>query len=81
MKVKILSLTEEVVESRDYRDAMAIEIDGERKFEVRDGEPEDSCLSRDFSDCFNIKDLMELAYHAGKNGEEFEIEWEEVEEI
>lgn len=81
MKVKVLTLTEQEVEKRDYRDAIAIEIDGERKFEVMDGEPEDGCLTRDFSDCYNITDLMQLAYEAGKNGEDFEVLNEEVEEI
>lgn len=81
MKVKVLTLTDEVVESNDYRNAIAIEIDGERKFEVIDGESEDANLSRDFSDCFNIENLMELAYDAGKKGETFEISYEEVEEI
>lgn len=77
----MLTLTDEVVESNDYRNAIAIEIDGERKFEVIDGESEDANLSRDFSDCFNIENLMELAYDAGKKGETFEISYEEVEEI
>lgn len=81
MKVKVLTLTEQEVENRDWRDAMAIEIDGDRKFEVMDGEPEDGNLSRDFSDCHKITNLMQLAYEAGKNGEDFEVFNEEVEEI
>lgn len=81
MKVKVLRLTEKAIENRDWRDAMAIEIDGDRKFEVMDGEPEDGCLSRDFKDCYNIAYLMQLAYEAGKNGEDFEVLNEEVEEI
>lgn len=58
----------------DYRSRLSIEIDGKSVFLVRDGEPEDSNLSRDFSDCYSIVDLMERAYEAGKNGEEFEVE-------
>lgn len=81
MKVKVLTLTNQVIEERDYREAMAIEIDGIRKFEVEDGEPEDGCLNRDFSDCYDIPDLLQLAYEAGKNGEDFVVLNEEVEEI
>ena len=48
-------------------------MDGEIKFNVSDGEPEDANLSRDFSDCFIIDNLMKLAYDAGKNGEAFSL--------
>lgn len=36
------------------------------------GEPEDMCLARDLSDAFHIKDLLLLAYEAGKAGEPLE---------
>lgn len=81
MKIKVLSLTEEAIEERDYRDVFAIEIDDKRQFKVQDGEPEDGNLGRDFNDCFKIPELMRMAYEAGKNGEKFEIVNEEVEEI
>ena len=51
MKIIMKSLTEQGVEDRDYRDAIEIFIDGKRVFSVGDGEPEDSNLGRDFSDC------------------------------
>ena len=38
-----------------------------------DGEPEDSNLSRDFNDVYNIENLMLLAYEAGKAGEELTV--------
>ncbi|WP_315117928.1 hypothetical protein [uncultured Clostridium sp.] len=81
MKVKVISLTEEVIEERDYRDAVAIEIDGKKVFEVRDDEPEDSNLSRSFSDVWKIPELMEMAFIAGSKHEDLEIISEEVEEI
>ena len=58
----------------DYRTQLEILIDGETAFDVADGEPEDSNLSRDFNSCYKIPELMRKAYEAGKNGETFEIE-------
>ena len=55
----------------DYSQGMTIEIDDEKAFGVFDGEPEDNNLSRNFCDCSKIVDLMELAWQAGKNGEDF----------
>jgi hypothetical protein len=85
MVVKVFSLTDEVIEERDYRDAFAIEVDGERVFEVHDGEPEDSNLSRDFSDVWKIPELMKMAFKAGLEAASthvnLEVIFEEVEEI
>jgi len=39
---------------------------GELFFE--DGEPEDNCISRNFSDVYNITGLMRYLYLAGKEG-------------
>lgn len=36
------------------------------------GEPEDMCLARDLNDAFKIKDLILMAYKAGKAGEPLE---------
>lgn len=62
-------------------DSLEIEVDGNSKFSVSssDDSPEDNNLLRNFSDCYGIGELMELAYNAGKNGEEFELEYEDVE--
>lgn len=81
MKVLVITRSEEEVERCDYRDAYEIKINGKRVFKARDGEPEDNSLGRDFSDIYNIPDLMKIAYEAGKNGEEFEIEYEETDTI
>lgn len=81
MKIKVISLTEEVLEKREYQDVVAIEVDGERKFRVCDGEPEDNNLSRNFSDVTYIPNLMKMAYEAGKKGEKLEIEYEKRDEI
>lgn len=74
MKVKVMSLTEEEIEQRDYRDILAIYINDKKVFIVMDGEPEDANLNRDFNDCWFITDLMRQAYQAGINGEALEIE-------
>jgi hypothetical protein len=36
----------------------------------RDGEPEDFVMARDLNDAYKIKDLITMAYEAGKRGEE-----------
>ena len=81
MKIIVTSRTEEEIEKCDYRDAYEIKINGERVFKVRDDEPEDNNLSRSFSDVYNIPDLLQLAYEAGKNGELFNIEYIESDTI
>lgn len=43
-----------------------------------EGEPEDMYLFRDLSDAYNIETLVQLAYEAGKRGEEYF--YEEIEE-
>ena len=81
MKVEIYSLTKDEFERRDYCNALQIKINGKDEFEVYDGEPEDNNLSRNFSDCFSIEKLMELAYQAGINGEDYTVDYLEVDEI
>lgn len=41
-----------------------------------DGEPEDNTLGRNFNDVYSIPDLLKIAYEAGKNGEEWELDGE-----
>lgn len=79
MQIKVISLTEEEIEKRDYRNEVIIKIDDEKVFEVRDGEPEDSNLFRDFSDVWKVPSLMQRAYDAGKKGEPLGIVYEESE--
>jgi hypothetical protein len=74
MKVTSITPTEETLEENDYRSFLSILINDKKVFSVTDNEPEDSNLSRSFSDCYSIVDLMEKAYLAGKNGEEFIVE-------
>lgn len=81
MKILVTSRTEEEIERCDYRDAYEIKINGECVFKVQDDEPEDSNLSRSFGDVYLIPGLLEMAYKAGKNGEEFETEFIETDKI
>lgn len=74
MKVTYKSRTEEELEDYEYRDYLEVFIDGKLVFKVQDDEPEDSNLSRSFSDCYSVPKLLEMAYKAGKNGEDFQIE-------
>ncbi len=56
--------------------SLEIMVNGESGFSVYDGEPEDNNLGRNFSDCFQIKNLLKIAYEAGKSG--LELKFEEV---
>jgi hypothetical protein len=73
MKIEFITRGEEYIEACEYRDEVTINIDGKQVFSVQDDEPEDSNLSRSFSDCYGIVDLMKRAYEAGKAGESFII--------
>lgn len=86
-KVKIVCATrsENYIEECDWRDAIRIEKikDGTKQqiFLVRDEEPEDSNLSRSFSNCYNVHELIRSAYEAGAAGEEWEFSTEESDNI
>lgn len=60
-----------------YRSGLSISLGG-KELRFLDGEPEDASLNRDFSDVYNISELVEKAYEAGKAGEELEFSFEEV---
>lgn len=66
------------VEHQDHEDgcgsSMRIKIDDKKVFSVSDGESEDNTLSRNFNDCYSIPKLLQQAFEAGKNGEQFSIE-------
>lgn len=73
MKVIIKTRPADVLEDFDYCDAIEIEIDGKTVFSVYDGDTEDNSLNRNFSDCYRISELLEMAFDAGVNGEKLEI--------
>jgi len=73
MKVDIITRTDENVEESDDRDAVAIYLDGVKKFGVHDGEPEDNTLGRNFSYVYNVGGLLEYFYNLGKSGVEVEF--------
>lgn len=60
------------------RQVIEIHINGDKVAEFTDGEPEDRLIIRDFSDVKLITSLMAKAHTAGKNGEEFELDFEET---
>jgi len=78
MKVEVFSRSEQSFYNYDYRDRLEISINGDVVFHVSDGEPKDANLSRDFNSCFDIPELMKLAYEAGKRGEDFTVTYEEL---
>lgn len=82
MKITTKTLSKEAYIQNDYRNEYVIEINGERKISANDyGEPEDNILNRDLNFVYDIVPLLELAYKAGKNGEELEITHKELEEL
>ena len=81
MKVDLIVRSWEARENCDFRSAVVITVDEKEEFSVHDGEPEDSNIGRDFSDVMKIPYLMELAYNAGKNGEEFTVDKSESDDL
>lgn len=69
MKVEIYDKENSYDEFRYHYDIVA----GDMVLSFSDGEPEDNTLSRNFSDVYSIPKLIEMAYQAGKSGEELEI--------
>ncbi|MFS0905836.1 hypothetical protein AB3N02_22695 [Priestia aryabhattai] len=70
-------------ESEDMMyNSLEITIDKAIKFKVESSEdsPEDNTLHRNFSDCYEIPALLKKAYEAGKNGDKFEIHYEDDEQ-
>ncbi len=53
---------------------LTIEIDGKEAFSAGDGDPEDSSLGRNISDCYKILDIIKAVHEAGTRGEPLEIE-------
>ena len=75
MRVKEIYL-----EDSDDGDALIIEVDGKHEisaFPLWEC-PEDAYLHRDLSYVYDITDLMKRAYDAGRKGEEFVYEKEEM---
>jgi hypothetical protein len=69
MKIKSI-----IRELSDDRSGIEIIINGEMVFDVFEDEPEDMKMCRTLKDCLKAPDLLRLAYEAGKNGEDFEVE-------
>ena len=57
-------------EYNDEDNELSIYIDDKLAFNVHDGEPEDNCLLRNFSDCYVVANLIRFAFLAGQRGEE-----------
>ena len=74
MKVTIVTPSEKTAEEREYRESLVIRVNGKQVFQAVDGELEDNSLLRNFSNCYDIPNLMRMAYEAGKLGEPFEIQ-------
>ena len=72
MKVTIITPEGDAAD-RDYRDGYTIRVDGKVGASFFDGESEDNTIARNFSDIYNIPELMKRAWEAGKNGESFEV--------
>lgn len=48
-------------------------LEGKKTIRIGSGESEDMNLARDLSDALIIPKVLEMAYNAGKNGEDLEI--------
>ena len=77
MKVVQITPSDELLDRRDYRDYVSIEVDDKEVFRIGAGEPEDMYISRDLSDALVVVNLMEQAYLCGKRGDDFTISYQE----
>lgn len=73
MIVEMLNRSEKDLDKFDYRDALLVTVDGSKMLDVHDGEDEDNSLGRNFSDCYNVVNMMKLAHRAGVKGETLQI--------
>ena len=80
MIITQVSLTEEEMERRDYRDAITIKINGSIALQFHDGEPEDNTMGRNFNDIYSIINVLKQAHAAGVAGESLTVVLEEVNE-
>ena len=78
MIITQVSLTEEEMERRDYRDALQIKIDGSIALQFHDGEPEDNNTGRNFNDIYSIIHVLKQVHAAGAAGESLAVIFEEV---
>ena len=81
MKVLVKSLNDTTLEKQNYEDTLVIEVNGKQEFKVADGSVEDNNLSRNFSDCYKIQDLMNQAYKAGVKGEALYLLSQRLDEV
>jgi hypothetical protein len=79
--IKTITRDEDTIEDYEYRDAMEIFIGDKRVFKVADGEPEDSNMSRDFSDVWKITEMLQVVYDMGRRGCEVSFISEESSDI
>ena len=72
-----------VVQSNDFNgnESLEITINDSTKFYVSNNifTPEENALSGNFADCFDIPELLRMAWEAGRKGEGFSIEHEREE--
>lgn len=69
--------------SQDYRSAVSLNLEGSNEISFMDGEPEDANLSRDFSDVYQIAEMIEYANQLGLDGvkiitETEDVDWNEI---
>jgi hypothetical protein len=74
-----MNVKEKIIKHSLFNETFILEINGEEKIRVSDyGKPEDNCLSRDLNFVYDLKILLKLAFDAGKNKEEFILDFEEL---
>jgi len=81
MIVKSIIRSSKKIEEMEYKNAIEICVNGKLKLRFADGEPEDATLSRGFNDVYYITDALEMAYSAGKSGEQMIIKYEESDNV
>lgn len=57
----------------EIRNGIEILVDDKTIIDIYDGESEDNNLFRNFADCYNIPELIRMAYNAGKRNVELQL--------
>ena len=67
----------------DYRSAVYLNLEGTNEISFIDGEPQDANLNRNFSDVYQIAEMIEYANQLGLYGvkiitETEDVNWDEI---
>ncbi len=72
MVIEVITRPDEWMEQLAGQQQLAVKVDGKHVFNVQDDEPEDSNLSRSFSDCYQVANLLKEMFERGQQSDKNE---------